>query len=154
MKKRKEDLKVKVKGSIINVYQDNIVSIKKENSMYFFEIGNELTEDVAEAVSLLMRKVDWNSPVWELELKEMSFNQIDPEKSLFWLSGGDYEWEILDHYNKPWCDCYLEFQEEFGLTILNIVNKSKKLKDIRDRFYKHLNLPVLYNFAIKRNMIK
>ena len=60
----------------------------------------------------------------------------------------------LNHYNRPWCDCYLEFQEEFGFLIINIIKKSKKLSDIRNGFMKYLNLPVLYNFAISKNMVK
>jgi hypothetical protein len=155
MKRKKDDLKVKIKRSIDDdVYEDNVVKINKEENGYFFEIGKELTADVAEAVSILMRKVEWDNPIWEIELKDITFDQITPERSLFWLSGGYSEWRTLDHYNKPWCDCYLEFQEEFGFLILNIVNRSKKLKDIRDNFAKHLNLPVLYDFAISRNMTK
>jgi hypothetical protein len=151
MKKRKVALET-LRAN--DVYDDNIVKINKEGNKYYFEIGKELTTDVAEAVTILMRKLEWDNPVWEVELKDIVSEKIRPEKSLFWLTGGYAEWMNLDHYNKPWCDCYLEFQEEFGLLIVNIVKKSKKLKDIRDNFLKHLNLPILYDFAISKNMIK
>ena len=36
----------------------------------------------------------------------------------------------------------------------NIVKKSKTLLDIRNAFVKYLNLPVLYNFAISKNLIR
>ena len=119
MRKRKVALKAH------DVYNSNIVRISKEQNEYFFEIGKELTMDVAEAVSMLMRHKDlWNSPFWDLEIKNISYHDISPEKSLFWLTGGYSEWRTLEHYNKPWCDCYLEFQEEFGVLIINIIKKS------------------------------
>jgi hypothetical protein len=149
MRKRKVALKAH------DVYNDNIVRISKEQNEYFFEIGKELTMDVAEAVSMLMRQKDlWNSPFWDLEIKNISYHDISPEKSLFWLTGGYSEWRTLEHYNKPWCDCYLDFQEEFGVLIVNIIKRSKKLKDIRDNFIKYLSLPVLYDFAIRKDMTK
>jgi hypothetical protein len=86
--------------------------------------------------------------------KNIIYEDITPEKSLYWLSGGNNEWNSLKNYNKSWCDCYLDFQEEFGFLIVNIVKKSKTLLDIRNAFVKYLNLPTLYNFAISKNMIK
>jgi hypothetical protein len=156
MKRKRIDLQtskeVRREKEILN---QNILNVSKQENEYFFEIGLESTTDVAEAVSILMRKVEWNDSIWNMELdKKIIYENITPEKSLFWLSGGDYEWSTLEHYNRPWCDCYLDFQEEFGFLIINIIKKSKKMSDIRDGFMKYLNLPTLYNFAISKNMIK
>ena len=101
-----------------------------------------------------MRKVDYNDNIWDLKLEDIDAESITPEKSLFWLTGGYSEWRILENYNKPWCDCYLDFQEEFGMLIFNIVKRTTKIKEIRDNYYKYLNLPILYDFAISKNMIK
>ena len=151
MKKRKVDTKSKRSN---NVYEDKNIKISKEDTEYFFEIGNDVTNDLAEAVSILIRKSEWNSPVWNLELSEIVSEEITPEKCLFWLSGGYSEWRTLEHYRRPWCDSYLEFQEEFGILVINIVKRSKKLGDVRDNFIKYLNLPILYDFAMSKNMIK
>lgn len=153
MKKRRVALKTEQRRGN-DVYNDNIIRISKEGKEYFFEIGKELSVDIAEAVTILMRKTEWDNPVWDVELKDVVTEEITPEKSLFWLTGGYSEWRTLEHYNKPWCDCYLDFQEEFGFLIVNIVKRSKKLKDIRDNFVKYLNLPTLYDFAMSKNMIK
>ena len=150
MKKRK----VGLKPIGTNIYNKGIVSVSKEEKEYFFEIGKELTSDVAEAVAILMRNIDFNEAIWDLEINDIIYENITPEKSLFWLTGGYTEWRTLENYNKPWCDFYLDFQEEFGYLILNIVKKSKTLKDIRDNFLKYLNLPILYDFALSKNMIK
>ena len=150
MKKRKLDLKSMAK----DIYNRGIVRVSKEENEYFFEIGKELTSDVAEAVAILMRKVDFNEAIWDLEVSNIVLENITPERSLFWLTGGYSEWRTLENYNKPWCDCYLDFQEEFGYLIVNIIKKSKTLKDIRENFLKYLNLPILYDFAINKNMIR
>ena len=151
MKRRKLALKSVGKN---DVYNNGIVRVTKEEGTYFFEIGNELTSDVAEAVALLMRKVDWNDSIWDMELEGIRTDEITPEKPLFWLTGGYSEWRTLENYNKPWCDCYLDFQEEFGILIINIIKKSKSFKEIRDNFNKYLNLPILYNFAVSKDMIR
>ena len=150
MKKRKLDLKSMAK----DIYNRGIVRVSKEENEYFFEIGKELTSDVAEAVVILMRKVDFNEAIWDLEISNIVLENITPERSLFWLTGGYSEWRTLENYNKPWCDCYLDFQEEFGYLIVNIIKKSKTLKDIRENFLKYLNLPILYDFAINKKMIR
>jgi hypothetical protein len=152
MRKRKIDLKGEKTKYILN---HSTLRITKEGEEYFFEIGKETTSDIAEAVCILMRKLEANDEIWNMEVdKKINFNNLTPEKSLFWLTGGYTEWRTLINYNKPWCDCYLDFQEEFGFIIVNIVKKSKTLLDIRNGFIKYLNLPVLYNFAISRDMVR
>lgn len=154
MKRKRVAFEVK-KQEANEILNQKELRVTKEGNEYFFEIGPEMTSDLAEAVSILMRKSDWNDPIWNTAIdKKMIYENITPEKALYWLSGGYKEWNSLDHYNQPWCDCYLEFQEEFGFLIVNIVKKSKTLLDIRDGFMKYLNLPTLYNFAISRNMVK
>ena len=151
MKKRKVD--TKLKGSN-NLYKNEFIDISKEGDEYFFEIGNLLTNDIAEAVSIMIRRIDGNSEIWNLEINGVEIEKITPEKSLYWLSGGNDEWQTLENYNKPWSDCYLEFQEEFGMLIVNIIKKSKTFGDIKNKFIKMLNLQTLYDFALSRNMIR
>ena len=151
MKKRKDLLE---KIGTKTIFTDKTRKISIEGNKWFFEIGKELTTDIAEAVSLLIRECDGNDQVWEVEIKEINTEDITPEKSLYWLTGGYKEWKSLENYNRPWCDCYLEFQEEFGFTILNMVNRSKTLGDIREYFIENLNLPVLYDFALSKNLVR
>lgn len=136
------------------IFNDDRVVISKFGEDWIFEVGNEITSDIAEAVSILMRKIDYNDPVWKMEVKDVIIENITPEKSLFWLTGGYKEWENLQNYNKSWHDCYLDFQEEFGFMIVRIVKRAKTLKDIRDSFLKYLNLPVLYDFAVSKELIR
>jgi hypothetical protein len=151
MKKRKDLLE---KIGTKTIFTDKTRKISIEGNEWFFEIGKELTTDIAEAVSLLIRECDSNDQVWVVEIKDINTEDITPEKSLYWLTGGYKEWKSLENYNRPWCDCYLDFQEEFGFTILNSVNKSKTLGDIRKHFIENLNLPVLYDFALSKNLVR
>lgn len=150
---RKRKIETDSKGSK-NIYTSKFLNVSVENKEYFFEIGSELTNDIAEAVAILMSRVDWNSSVWELQIKDIITENIAPEKALYWLTGGNSEWRNLEHYKKPWSEYYLDFQEEFGIIIINSIKKSNSLKDIRNNFSKYLNLPVLYDFAISKDMIR
>ncbi len=151
MKKRKDLLE---KIGTKTIFTDKTRKISIEGNKWFFEIGKELTTDIAEAVSLLVRECDSNDQIWEVEIKDINTEDITPEKSLYWLSGGYKEWKTLENYNRPWCDCYLEFQEEFGFTILNVVNRSRTLGDVREYFIENLNLPVLYDFALSKDLVR
>lgn len=147
MKKRKE-----VVESNVLVFGNNVVRITKEsNQELFFEIKNEITTDIAEAVAIMMRLDVKN--IWDIELNH-NINFVDPEKCLYWLSGGNKEWIMLEHYNISWADCYSQFEEEFGFLVLEIVKRAKTLGEIRDGFIKYLNLPTLYDFAISKNFVK
>lgn len=131
----------------------NSVVIQRQNGKTFFEISNEITTDLAEAVSIMMRNRLKSDLIWETEV-DYDIKEINPIKALYWLSGGKEEWGTLKNYKKPWHECNLLFQEKFGNTVLDIMKKSKNLKDIKDGFAKHLNLPTIYDFAIYQDLIK
>lgn len=150
---RKKKTLLKEIGTKI-IYDDKTIIISREGNEWFFEIGKELTTDLGEAVSLLLRNCDASDEVWKTDIKEMNIDNISPEKSLYWLTGGEREWKTLENYNRPWCDCYLDFQEEFGLLVISIIKRSKTLEDMRKHFIEYLNLPVLYDFALSRKLLR
>lgn len=132
----------------------SVVRIHEEtNGIVFFEIGSEVTTDLAEAVALMMRYPRTESSIWNKQVK-LNIDSIEPKKALYWLTGGDNEWITLQNYNKPWNQCYLEFQEEYGYLIISILEKSKTLNDIKNGFIRHLNLPQLYEFAISIGIVR
>lgn len=150
---RKKKTLLKEIGTKI-IYDDKTIIISREGNEWFFEIGKELTTDLGEAVSLLLRNCDASDEVWKTDIKEMNIDNISPEKSLYWLTGGEREWKTLENYNRPWCDCYLDFQEEFGLLVISIIKRSKTLEDMRKHFIEYLNLPVLYDFALSKKLLR
>lgn len=150
--KRKKDL---LKDELSDVFfVDGKATISKDETGWFFEVGKDATTDIAEATSILMRNFSDSHSIWKTEVRDVKIEDISPEKSLFWLTGGYKEWRSLEHYNRPWCDCYLDFQEEFGFLIINIVKRSKTLGDIRDGFLRYLNLPILYDYAVSKNLVR
>ena len=149
--KRKKEL---LKSELDSVFVSKKLVIKKEGNEWFFEIGKEMTNDLSEAVTIMMRVCKPDDSSWDIKVSNTDIENITPEKSLFWLTGGSQEWKNLENYNRPWCDCYLDFQEEFGFMIIKIIKDSKKLSDIRDGFIKYLNLPIIYDFAMSKNLLK
>ena len=149
--KRKKEL---LKSELDSVFVSKKLVIKKEGNEWFFEIGKEVTNDLSEAVTIMMRVCKPDDCAWDIEIKNTDIENIVPEKSLFWLTGGKQEWRNLENYNRPWCDCYLDFQEEFGFMIIKIIKDSKKLSEVRDGFIKYLNLPIIYDFAMSKNLLK
>jgi hypothetical protein len=151
--KKKRIVFEKEVNEILN--QKEYFKVLKKDDNYFFEIGLETTSDIAELVSILMRTTDYNDPIWKTTIYEKMINDnISPIKSLYWLTGGDSEWKTLINYSKQWCECNYEFCDEFGDLIIDIVKKSKTLTDIRKSFIKNLNIPILYEFALSKNLIK
>jgi hypothetical protein len=136
-----------------NIWESEIIKISKDINGYYFEVGNELTMDLAEAVAIMMRmKSMWNEDIWNLKITDIDYYEIEPSKCLYWLTGGDEEWINGNEYKKYWFESSLDFQEEFGIIVISILKRSKTLRDIRNGFLKHLNLPTLYNFAIEREI--
>lgn len=136
-----------------DLFKKNLIINRFKNDIYF-EIDDQITSDPAEAVSILMRKIDFNDPVWKTEVRESDIHSISPSKSLFWLTGGNKEWNTLKNYKLPWDDCFMIFEEEFGYLVINAVEKARRLKDIRDYFLKHINLPILYDYAVSKDIVK
>jgi hypothetical protein len=132
---------------------DVVRIIEKKNNRIFFEIEDIITEDIAEAVAIMMRQKGINQTVWNKELN-LDIDTIDPRKCLYWLTGGDREWVTLNNYNKPWNQCDHHFADEFEFVVRWIIKKSKTLGDIKESFIEHLSLPVLYEFAINKNLVK
>ena len=151
MRRRKVDLQVRGNCS---VFDDGILKISKEVRNYYFEIGGEVTFDVAEAVAIMMRVIDWSSPVWTIGISDIDTSKMSPERALYWLSGGNTEWKSLENYDRLWCECYLDFQEEFGGLVYNIITNSSNMMDIRNAYVDKLGLTTLYEFALSKNFVK
>lgn len=132
---------------------DVIRIIENDNGQTFYEIEDVITQDVAEAVSILMRTPGVDNKIWMKEIN-VDLDLIDCRKCLYWLSGGDKEWIKLSNYKKPWIECDNYFKEEFEFVVRWILKKSKNLKDIKESFIEHLNLPTIYEFALSKNLVR
>jgi len=154
MKKKKMRVMTKVCDTSVVIYSSDRIRVNKElNGELFFEIDNELTTDLAEAIAIVLNKGIKDNNFWEMTFN-INIQNISPDKTLYWMSGGDKEWISKSHYKKSWSDVYLIFQEEYGLFVIDTINKSKTFGDIKNEFLKKLNLPTLYEFSLEKGYIK
>lgn len=153
MKKRK----VIVKEIVDKVLYDNRVLITIDNdNNYMFEAFDIVTNDIVEGIILCMlyenTKID-TSIIWKMKIYDNN-RHIVPEKSLYWLSGGNKEWNTLNHYNTTWSECHDMFSDYFGEQLEYIAYDAITFGDIRDKLMKDFNLIYLYEFALSKNLIK
>jgi hypothetical protein len=145
-------MKKKIEEKTYSYGSTEVLIVKESSGEFFFEIGNEITTDISEAVAIMINKISKNDDVWKIE---NNFDKnIKPEKSIYWLSGGHKEWRSLENYKKPWREYSPTFTEEYGNLIKKIIKKSKNLGEIRDNFLKYMNLSIIYEFALEKEMIK
>jgi hypothetical protein len=102
----------------------------------------------------LTKNIKYDNEIWNTVIDKKLLNNISTVKTLYWLSGGDVEWNNGNHYNRPWSIYNVYFYKKYNRLVKNILKKSKTYGDIRDYFNKYLNLPILYDFALSKNMIK
>ena len=97
------------KQNNINFKDSDVVRISEEFGQYFFEVGNEITTDIAEAVAIMMRNPRIDNSIWSKKI-EINYESIDPQKALYWLSGGDNEWITLQNYkSKFFLEIYITY---------------------------------------------
>jgi hypothetical protein len=137
------------------LFKNNSVKVSEgAGDCLFFEVGDICTTDICEAVALMMRFGITDPNIWNRNItKNLDLDSVDTRNCLYWLSGGDDEWNKRSYYKRPWNECDLVFEEEFGITILVLLKKSKTLSDIKSGFMKFLNLPTFYEFALSKNII-
>ncbi len=153
--KRKKVI-VKERNSDLTIYENGRDSdiVKDIDGNLFFKVGKEITNDLAEGVILLMRNKRTlnDSDIWSIIINKQSGYNINPEKSLFWLTGGTNEWKTRANYKKSWGESYSLFISQYGEVISDIVNKSRTLGDIKKSFLKELNILELYEFALSNRI--
>lgn len=133
--------------------EPNFVKIEKGEKISFYQIGDFITTDVAEAVAIMMITPEIDPHFWNIKFN-CNCEDLEPRKCLYWLTGGDEEWVLLENYKKTWIECDLDFQQKYGLLILDIVKNAKTLGDIKERFSKELNLLDLYEYALSIDIIR
>ena len=140
-----EDKNLYKKHSYINI-------IDESNGLVIYEIGNEITTDFVEAISIMIyddRLI--NHDIWNVMINKS--DDYDVEKCLFWLSGGVKTWGSK-FYSVRWSDVYQLYVDNYLNIVFDIIDSSKTFGDIRDRFVKDLSYLEFINFGIKNKYIQ
>jgi len=78
---------------------------------------------------------------------------VSPGRALYWLSGGNREWESNETYSYGWLEVHSIFEHKFRDTIYEISENAETLEDIKKEFMSKLSLPILYEFALNNDLI-
>lgn len=130
---------------------DRVCVYDLDDQGLIYEVDGEATLDPAEAAAMMIhRRIDgpWHIPVGG------SAGQVVPERCLYWLSGGDREWSLLEHYSCPWSACCPEFCERWGGEVSRVAAGSATLGDLRDGLRSAVGLHLLYDWAISRGFVR
>ena len=147
MKRRKQTT-----CSETTVYDSPRVKVHSLDGSFIFEIDEEVTQDAAEAVSMIMHN-RIEGAFWSIPMNGPA-EQIVPERALYWLSGGDKEWSLLEHYSMSWPTCCRDFCDKWSEVVHRIVLQSHTLADIREGFRKELGLHRIYDWCISRGLVR
>jgi hypothetical protein len=134
------------------VHDSPRVKVHSLGDTLIFEVDEDVTQDVAEAVSMIMHNRIEGS-FWSIPTDGLA-ELVDPERALYWLSGGDREWSLLEHYSQPWPSCSQDFRDKWSETVTRIVMQSKTLADIRAGFRRELTLHRIYDWCISRGLVR
>lgn len=147
MKKRKV-----VTMKPFNILDNEDIKISKYQDDFLFDINGKITDDVAEAVAIMIyQNIPSDNNAWSTNIKQVDLFEIDPKRSLYWLSGGDIDWSS-NNYRKEWHECVGEFSEKFSETVLEMVQRSNNMFELREKFQKDLNITILYEFALENKI--
>ena len=147
MKKRKV-----VTMKPFNILDNEDIKISKYQDDFLFDINGKITDDVAEAVAIMIyQNIPSDNNAWSTNIKNVDLFEIDPKRSLYWLSGGDIDWSS-NNYRKEWHECVGEFSEKFSEIVFEMVQQSKNMLELKEKFQKDLNITILYEFALENKI--
>jgi hypothetical protein len=145
-----------------NVYfEDTRIRVFEENDgkLYFEKIAKDgrialCSNNYLEAVACLMKfKHFHHSNLWDIKVTNKMKDSLNYGDILYWLSGGDKEWLENNTYTDNWSVCRELFITKFQKKIENINESCKTLGEVRLNFLKYFNLPNIYNFSLKKNIL-
>ena len=140
--------KIIFKSNYLNIYEES-----EEKDIYIFDIETTLyTKDVLEAVSYLIKNKNYNNEkFWNLELKDNMIDYVISTNSLHWLSGGDIFW---NSWSLKWSDYHETYEKKFQNKLLDVLQDSSTLKELKQNLMKHFNLDLFYEFALLTKLKK
>lgn len=138
-------------------YYDNVNIDIYSNGLLFIKIKSEITNDLVEAITIMMKDKCFDGhEIWNTKIpKHISCDNIDVEKCIYWLTGGNKAWDIKNGmYNTKWIDIASDYEYIIGSEIKVLFKKSKTFGDLRDRLTRKFPMIRIMDLAVFFNIIK
>lgn len=135
---------------------DKLVIDIEKNGNFFFEIKSEITNDISEAVAIMMSdKCFDNHDVWNTPIpKNITSCDIDTEKTIYWLTGGNNSWVNKNGmYTVKWIEIANDYDYMVGEEIKELFNDSKTFGELRDKFKLSFPMIRILDLAIFLNIL-
>jgi len=142
------------------IYSSDFLDIAVYDKKLCFQITiHELKEhiqtfDVFEAVAAIISTSKKIEDIWSIPLQLKDFEDIRLGKALYWMSGGNNEWNSCIFYTKPWNECVDVLEDHFTLKITKNFKKCRTLEDVKDLLLKKCSLPLIYDFMLSKDLVK
>lgn len=147
--KSRKSVELKKTALTAVMYQEDIISVYKNDDEICFEVGDFFTNDTLEFVAFLMRNPKYDKlKIWNCDYETKIVNPIN---IIYWLSGGDIFWKNPE-LNKEWSEIIPDILNRFENTVYGAFEITK-ISDIRKYFRNHLNFDSFYEFALSKDII-
>ena len=143
------------------IYKKGNISVEKTKDGLLFNLNSQVINDsyiettdylTATAMAMRVNNLESDRKFWNIKLIN-KYENINLEKTLYWLSGGKNEWNINKVYKHKWEDVKDIFLYKYSDKLLEIIKKSRTLGDLKRGFKRFLNLQEIYEFSLTNNLI-
>lgn len=135
------------------LYDDMSLYVAKEGEKLYFHFKRKPyyteTYNILEAVSILIQNSQWqNLPIWDIELSELDREVNFKNACLYWLCNIE---QVENEFNMDidWNKCCEKITIQNKERLIDIIQNSKTLDDVRKQIYCHLNFDYLYSQLLK-----
>ena len=135
---------------------DKVVIDIEDNGNYFFEIKSNMTNDISEAVAIMMTDDCFeNHDIWNTTIPDyVTEYDICTEKTIYWLTGGNSSWSNKKGiYNTKWIEVANEYDYILSTEIQEIFVKSKTFGELRNNYKKSFPLIRMLDLAVFLNIL-
>lgn len=140
------------KGALI--FTNTNIRVYSDSNRLLFEVIDMFgTFDIIEFIAyLLYKKIYIPKKLLNISIEKVVKYDVNPERVLYLLTGGDDKWINSKMYNYKWEEVCSLYEHKFRELIFDMNDNAKMINDILNEIKTHLSIPILYEFALSNNI--